>query len=126
MKSRTQGSRPRPRAQKNFEAKDRPSRGQGHGQRRKYSPKKEGLQNFFSGKKVFKNFFSGDFHLRKTKKVFTNFLRGFWRFPTKFQQFKKQCCPRAEDRAIFEDLRLRGQAKAKDFKMYPRGLHLCY
>ena len=26
--------------------------------------------------------------LRKIKKVFTNFPRGFWRFPTKFQRFK--------------------------------------
>ena len=45
---------------------------------------------------------------RKTKKVFANFPLGFWRFPTKFQRFKKWCCPRAEDRAIFVDLRLRG------------------
>ena len=49
------------------------------------------------------------FQVRKIKKVFANFPRGFWRFPTKFQLFKKLCCPRAEDRAIFEDLRLRGQ-----------------
>ena len=27
--------------------------------------------------------------LRKTKKVFANFPRGFWRFPTKLQRFKK-------------------------------------
>ena len=26
--------------------------------------------------------------VRKTKKVFANFPRGFWRFPTKFQRFK--------------------------------------
>ena len=26
--------------------------------------------------------------LRKTKKVFVNFARGFWCFPTKFQRFK--------------------------------------
>ena len=45
----------------------------------------------------------------KTKKVFANFSQGFWRFSTKFQLFKKLCCPRAEDRAIFEDLRLQGQ-----------------
>ena len=56
--------------------------------------------------------------VRKTKKMFANFTRGFWRFPTKFQLFKKQCCSRAEDKAIFEDLRLRGQG-------HPRGLHLC-
>ena len=71
----------RPRTQKNFEAKDRPSRGQGQGHRRKCSPKKEGFQknffkrsqkkvfkNFFQAKKVFKKFFSGNFHLRETKK----------------------------------------------------------
>ena len=76
VESRTQGSRPRPRTQKNFEtkAKDRPSRGQGQGPRtqtqvfsKKRSSKfffrrsqKKGLQNFFSGdlkKKVFKKFF---------------------------------------------------------------------
>ena len=27
--------------------------------------------------------------LRKTKKVFANFPRDYWRFPTKFQRFKK-------------------------------------
>ena len=71
--------------------------------------KKKVFKIFFQAKKVFKKFFSGDFSLRKTKKGFTNFLRGFWRFPTKFQRFKKYCWSRAEDRAIFEDLRLRGQ-----------------
>ena len=34
-------------------------------------------------------FFSGHLQLRKTIKVFPNFPRGFWRFPTKFQRFKK-------------------------------------
>ena len=67
MESRTQGSKPR--TQKNFEAKDRPSRGQGH--RHKCSPNKKKSSKFFSGdlkKKVFKNFFSGDLLLRKPKK----------------------------------------------------------
>ena len=49
------------------------------------------------------------FQLRKTKKVFASFPQGFWHFPTRFQRYQKQCCPRAEDKAIFEDLRLRGQ-----------------
>ena len=64
VESRTQGSRPRPRTQKKFEAKDslsedRPSRGQGQEcsrprprtkDRRKRSPKKKkGLQKYFSG-----------------------------------------------------------------------------
>ena len=79
MESRTQGSRPR--TQKNFDAKDRPFRGQGH--RRKCSPKKKkkkvlkiffrrsqkkGLQKFFSGEKGLQAIFSGDFYLRKPKK----------------------------------------------------------
>ena len=99
VESRTQGSRPRPRTQKNFEAKDRPSRGHGQGlstQAQVFSKKKkvckqifEAISNkrsskiFFRRKRSSKIFFT-DFHLRKTKKVFANFLRGFWRFPTKF------------------------------------------
>ena len=72
---------------KKFRAKDRSSRGQGH--RRKCSPKKKFSKKFFQAKKVFKNFFPGDLHLRKTKKVLAHFAGGFWRFPTKFQRFKK-------------------------------------
>ena len=62
MESRTQGSRPRPRTQKNprprtafprtdtLEAKDRNARGQGQGHKRKCSPKnKKGLHKNFSG-----------------------------------------------------------------------------
>ena len=61
VESRTQGSGPRPRRQKNFEikAKDRPSRGQG--------PRTQ-TQVFSKKKMVFKNFFSGDLYLRKPKK----------------------------------------------------------
>ena len=51
---------------------------------------------------------------RSSKNFFQAFsskkhLKFFFRRPTKFQQFKKKCCPRAENRAIFEDLRPRGQ-----------------
>ena len=70
-----------------LEAKD-----QGH--KRKCSPKKKGLH---------KNF-SSDLHKKTFSKKF------FKRF-TKFYQFKKYCCPRAEDRSIFEDLRPRGQGQ---------------
>ena len=71
VESRTQGSRPRPRAQKKSEAKDspsedRPSRKSSRPRiketRRKCSPKKKRRQNFFSGdlqKRGLKNFFSG-------------------------------------------------------------------
>ena len=76
VESRTKGSRPRSRSRtpKNFEAKDRPSRGQGQGPRTQtqvFSPQKKRLSKFFfrrSQKKVFKNFFSGDLYLRKPKK----------------------------------------------------------
>ena len=103
VESRTQGSRPRLRTQKNFEAKDRPSRGQGpRSQTQVFSERKQVIQKFFSGdlkKKVLKIlagekglqkiFFQAISTWGKQKKVFANFPRGFWRFSTKFQQFKK-------------------------------------
>ena len=105
MESRTQGSRPRPRTQKDFEAKakDRPSRGLGQGPRTQTQvfSKKKGLQNFFqtisrerssknfSGEKGLQKFFFRRSLLEETKKkVFAEFPQGFWRFPTKFQRFK--------------------------------------
>ena len=87
--SRTQGSRPRPRTQKNFEdkAKNRPSRGQGQGQRTQTQvfSKKKVFKFFFQAKKVFKKFFSSNLYLRKPKerslqifrKVFGVFQRNF-------------------------------------------------
>ena len=58
----------------------------------------------------------------KQKKVFANFLQAFWRFSTRFQRYKKkQCCPRAEDTAIFEDLRLRGQGQGLDLRGLGQG-----
>ena len=89
VESMTQGSRPRPRTQKNFEAKakdrpleakakDRPSRGQGLGQilsrpRSKDTDasvlKKKGLQIFFQAisKKRFSKFF---FRRKRSSKIF--------------------------------------------------------
>ena len=70
MKSRTQGSRPR--TQKNFEAKDRPSQGQGlRTQTQVFSKKKRSSKFFFrrsQKKKVFKKFF-------QAKKVFKIFFQ---------------------------------------------------
>ena len=81
--------------------------------------------------------------LRKIKKVFTNFPRGFWRFPTKFQRFKNSAVlePRTgqfsrtygleTSRPRPRTLKCVLEAKAKDFRMCPRGqgrplgLHLC-
>ena len=143
VESRTQGSRPKPRTQKNFEAKDtKKIRGLGQGQtllrpRTKdtdASVLKKSLQKCFSDdlkKKVFKNFFRRKRSLKfffqaistwgNQKNVFADFPQGFWRFPTKFQRFKNS--------AVLESItgqfsRTWGFA-AKDFKMFPRGLHLC-
>ena len=119
-KARGQGQghkkNPRPRPSTVFprtdplEAKDRNARGQSQGPRTQ--------AQVFSKKKVFKIFFR-----RSTKKkVFKNFFQAFsnkkrllkflLRRSTKFQQFKKKCCPRAEDRPIFEDLRYTTQIYA--------------
>ena len=97
VESRTQGSRPR--TQKNFEARDRPSRGQGlRTQAQVFSKTKEGFEKFFSSnlkkkflqaKKVFKNFFSGDFHLRKTKKGLRKFSARFLALSNKISTVQK-------------------------------------
>ena len=100
VESRTQGSRPRPRTQKNFEAKDKPSRGQGQGTRTQaqvFSKKKVfkkifqvisklGLQKKFQAKMVFKIFFLGDFHVRKAKK-------GLCKFSARFLALSKKISP---------------------------------
>ena len=91
--------------------------GQGQGQRRQCSPKKKGPQNFFQAKKVFKNFFSGD--LRKPKKRPADFPQGFWRFPTKFQRFKNSAVLEPKTGQFSRTWGF--DAKAKDFKMCPRG-----
>ena len=103
-KARGQGQRhqknPRPRPRTVFprtdalEAKDRNARGQGQGPRTQaqvLSKKKKGLH---------KNF-SGDLQKKKEKGLHQKFFKR----STKFSQFKKYCCPRAEDRPIFEDLK---------------------
>ena len=52
--------------------------------------KKKGLQNFFSSKKGLQKFFFRRSLLEETKKrSLADFPQGFWRFPTKFQRFKK-------------------------------------
>ena len=121
MESRTQGSRPR--TQKNFEAKTRLFRGQGPRTQMQVFSKKKGSQNFFScdfKNKVFKNFFQAlkvfkqiffrRFLLEETKiNVLQIFRKVSGVFQRNFNDSKiVQCCPRAEDRAIFEDLRLPG------------------
>ena len=130
VESRTQGSRPRPRTQKKSEAKakdslseDRHSRGQGQECSRPrprtkdtsasaLQKKKKGLHKNFSGdlqKKGLHKNFSSDLH----KKTFS---KKFFKRSAKFYQLKKYCCPRAEDRPIFEDLRPRGQGQGLDLR----------
>ena len=61
VESRTQGSRPRPRTQKNSEAKAKdPLEATDLGHRRNCSPNKKGLQKFFSG----------DFKKKRSSKIF--------------------------------------------------------
>ena len=67
-----------------------------------------------SEKKVFKSFFFRRSPEKRSSKH-------FFRQSTELLQFKKYCCPQAEDRAIFEAKDLTIEAKAKDFKMSPRG-----
>ena len=157
MKSRTQGSRPRPRprTQKKSEAKakdslseDRHSRGQGQecsrprprtkDTKRKCSPKKKkkrSSQKFFRRspkKKKKKRSSLKIFQAISTKKTFSQKI--FQAVPQNFNIPKNSAVLEPRDRPIFEDLRPRGQdltfeAKAKDFKICPRGrprgLHLC-
>ena len=78
-------------------------RGQGQGPRTQ--------AQVFSKKKVFKNFFSGDLYLRKANKDLCKVSAKFLAFFNKISTVQKECCPRAEDRAIFENLRLRGQGQ---------------
>ena len=59
--------------------------------RRKCSPKKKGLQNFF----------------RRSQKIFSRFLACF----NKISTLQKIVLSSPEDKAIFEDLRLRGQGQ---------------
>ena len=106
-KARGQGQghkkNPRPRPRTAFprtdtlETKDRNARGQGQG------PIKD----------------TSACALQKKKKVFTKifqaistrkrFPKNFSSAPQNFNSSKKYCCPRVEDRPIFEDLRPRGQ-----------------
>ena len=94
MESWTQGSRPRPRTQKNFEAKD-----QGH--RRKCSPKKKvfkiffqatskkGLQKFFSSEKGLQKFFFRRFPLEENKKGLCKFSARFLALSNKISTVQK-------------------------------------
>ena len=132
VESRTQGSRPRPRTQKNprprprtafprthtLEAKGRNARGQGH--KHKCSPKKKrSSQNFFRRspqKNVFQTIFQALHKILTLQKIVLSSSRGQANF--------RKLEAKAKD--------LTFEAKAKDFKICPRGqrrprgLHLWY
>ena len=67
-------------------------------------------------KKVFKNLFQAISQRGKRKKSSQIFRELFGVFQQTFNDSKKQCCLRAENRAIFEDLRLRGQGQGVDLR----------
>ena len=84
------------------------------GHKRKCCPKKKGCQNFFSDnlkKKTEKKGLQIFFQVFSSKKRLSKI---FFMCYAKVQQFKKKCCPRAEDRAILEDLRHPGQGQGLD------------
>ena len=61
----------------------------------------------------------------ENEKGLLKFFARFRAFFNKIFTVQKMCCPRAKNRAIFDDLRLRGQSqeldlRAKDFKMCSR------
>ena len=94
VESRTQGSRPRPRTQKNLrprprtafprtdtlEAKDRNARGQSQGHKRKCSPKKKDLHKKFfrqsPQKNVFQKFFQALHKILTIQKIVLSSSRG--------------------------------------------------
>ena len=156
MESRTQGSRPRPRTQKKSEAKaknslseDRHSRGQGQECSRPrprskdtsasaLQKKKKSSQKFFrrSQKKKKKKVFTKIFQAISTKK---RFLKNFSSAPQNFNNSKNSAVlePRTGQFSRTSGLEAKAkdltfEAKAKDFKICPRGqgrprgLHLCY
>ena len=93
-------------ATKNFEAKGRPSRGQGQGPRTKDTnasvlqkkvfknsfqaiSKKRSSKNFFRRKRSSKNFFSGDFYSSKTKKGLRKFSARYLALSNKISTVQK-------------------------------------
>ena len=92
-------------------ARGHKARGQGQGHKKNPRPRtgmleakaKDTSASAIQKKRLHKNFSSDLFKKTFSKKFFKRF--------TKFYLFKKYCCPRAEDRPIFEDLRPRGQGQ---------------
>ena len=135
VESRTQGSRPRPRTQKKSEAKDslsenRHSRGQGQECSRPRPRTKDiSASALQKKKKVFTKIFQA---ISEKKKVFTKIFQAIStkkRFPKYFSS-ALQNFNNSKNSAVLEPRtgQFSGtwglEAKAKDFKMCSRGLHL--
>ena len=125
---RTDLSRPRPRTQTQaFSKKKRSSK-----IFFRRSQKKKGLEKFFSGEKgLQKTFFMRSLLDEIKKKDLCRFSARFWRFPTKFQRFKNSAVLEPMTGQFSRSWGFEAKAKAKYFKMCPRGqgrsrgLHLC-
>ena len=105
-----------------LEAKDRNARGQGQGPRTQaqvLSKKKRSSQKFFKQSPKKKKKFSQKFCKRSPqKKVFQKIFQALHKILT----IQKIVLSSSQGQANFRGL----EAKAKDFKMCPRGLHLWY
>ena len=134
MESRTQGSRPRPRTQKKSEAKAKDTkkiRGQGQGQPFRGQTLSRPKTGMLEAKAKDQGHKRAQV-LSKKKKVFTKIFQAIStkkRFPKNFSS-APQNFNNSKNSAVLEPrtgqfLRTWGlEAKAKDFKMCPRGLHL--
>ena len=97
-------------------SEDRHSRGQGQECSRPRPRTKDKSASALQKKGLHKNF-SGDLKKKGLPKFFrrspqkTVFQKIFSGAPQNFYNSKTKCCPRAEDRPIFEDLRPRGQGQ---------------
>ena len=131
VESRTQGSRPR--TQKKSEAKDRRSRGQGHKAQVLSKKKKKVFTKIFqaiSKKKKKKRSSQKFFKRSPLKNVFQTIFQALHKILT----FQKLVLSSSRGQANFRGLEAKDltfEAKAKDFKLCPRGqgrprgLHLC-
>ena len=66
--------------------------------------KKKVFKNFFQAKMVFNNFFSGDFHLRKTKKGLRKFSARFLALSNKISTVQKIVPPSSRGQGSFRGL----------------------
>ena len=124
VESRTQGSRPR--TQKNFEAKGRPSRDQGQGPRTQaqvFSKKRRFSKKIFTRwKRSSKIFFQTISTWGKQKRSLQFFCEVSGALQQNFNVLKNSAVLEPRTAQFLGTWGF--EAKAKDFKMCPRGLHL--